>query len=814
MSVRGLRVSPTVLCAVLLFVGTFLLFARSARYGFLDYDDPRYILNNTAIQAGFDAESLRWAFAGEGDIWAPVVRLTHILDVQLFGLQATGHHLHSILWHSLNAALAFLLLRRLTGAFWTSALCAALFAWHPLRVESVTWISERKDVVSVAFGLLTLLAYTAYAERRAAGERARRHFALALLAFAAALLSKPSMVALPGVLLLLDFWPLGRWSFAPAPASGRPGVTEPTTRLLLEKTPFVALAALCAFITVRTQTAAGDFVLDLPLGARLANAVVSLPRYLGKFFWPFDLSTSYSHPGWWPLPALAAAALAVAAVGIVAWKTRRTMPWIAVGCLWFFGALLPMIGIVQVGFQSIADRYTYFPMLGWQIALLWTARATLAPRTPRWALAALAGIVLVACGARTWHQQGYWRDPITLTRQGVAAAPDSPVAHAFLAYTYAIDTRHSEARAECERALALDPRNAVAVQVLAEIEATEGHGDAAVARYRSLLALEPANTAIALEFANYLLSLRRLDEAEAIFHPLRSHPEAGGVAQLGLALIAYGRNEHAAALDLLRTAHSEYPDCVPVIENLTGLLHATGCDEEAASLFSGAIARSPRSADLLHAHATFLRATGKLDDAIGALDRAIARRPHDPALRHERAQLLVASGRTDEALLAYVAILKENPDYVPAAFESGLLYEKRGDSAQAAALYRRAVAARPAFVPAQLAIARLAETEGRTAEADAAFAAALAAQPKDPVLHRSFAEVLARRRNFADALVHYRESVELAPSDAASRAGLGYVLFLTGNRTEAASQWAEALRLQPDFPGLRDRLAKIRTATP
>jgi tetratricopeptide (TPR) repeat protein len=810
MPARRPRDLRTVACALLLFLGTLLLYARSAQFGFSNYDDPRYILNNTAIHGGFTAESLRWAFTGHGDIWNPLVRLTHILDVQLFGLAAAGHHLHSILWHALNAALAFLLLRRLTGSFWTSALGAALFAWHPLRVESVSWISERKDVVSVAFGLLTLLAYLAYVRRRAAGARGGWRYGLALLAFAAALLSKPSMVALPGVLPLLDYWPLGRYPFAPAPADDHAGAAASTAPLLLEKIPFAALAAIAAYITIHTQTAAGDFVLDLPLGARLANAVVSLPRYLGMFFWPFDLSIAYSHPGWWPAPILVAAAFAVAAISVVAWTTRRTRPWIIVGWLWFVGTLLPMIGLVQVGFQAIADRYTYFPMLGWQIALLWTLRHYLPRTLPRWLAPALAGLTLLGCAARTWHQQGFWRDPISLNRQAVAAAPNSPTAHSFLAYSYATELRYTDARFEAERALALDPKNTVAILTLARVEAAEAHHEAALARYRELLVLQPHDTTSALEFAHLLLTIGRRPEAEEVFRTVPTNSPDAPYARLGLTLAALARQDRAAAYEILFAANTEYPANAAVLERLAMLLHQDGRDTETAARFAQALALQPRSADLLRVYGAFLHATGRPDEALAAFDRAIAARPHDPALRQEKAQLLAVLGRLDEAFAVYLAILAEHPEDALTAFEVGGLCEKRGDTARALELYRQAVDARPLLIPAQLALARLTEAAGQRAETDAVLAKALTAAPQAAILHRSYAEMLAQRRQFEPAMLHYARAVELDPGDAEAHAGYGYLLFFTGKRVAALGQWETALQLRPDFPGLDRRVERLR----
>ena len=805
-----------VLVALVLALGTFALFSRSLGYGFLNYDDPRYILNNPFVQAGFTAESLRWVFAGHGDIWNPLVRLTHILDWRLFGAAAGGHHLHSVLWHSLSAALAFLLLRRLTGAFWTSALCAALFAWHPLRVESVSWISERKDVVSVAFGLLTLLAYTAYAERRATRAPARRAYGVTLLAFAAALLSKPSMVALPGVFLLLDFWPLRRFPFArdtvPAPTSTSAAGPEPLRPLLVEKLPFVLLAGAAAAVAVHTQTAAGTFVLDLPFLARLANAVVSIPRYLGKFFWPFDLSVAYPHPGAWPAWAVAAAALFVLATSALAWRLRRAAPWLGVGWLWFLGTLAPMSGVLQVGFQSMADRYTYFPMLGWQLALLWSLRALAPPRLPRAAVAGFAGLALLGLGVRTWDQQSRWRDSVTLFAHAIASTGPNATAHAFLAYSQALLGRTEEARTQCEQSLAIDPRNTVALYTRAKLDAEAGRTGDAIAGYRTLLAIDPTNHEHALALGHLLLRQGRADEAEAVFRAMLDRDPTIHFATLGLSAVEISRGRPAEAAALLATVLAEEPDNVPCLEQLTLVLHGLGRDEDTAGHFARALAVAVPSDALLRAHAAFLQLTGRTEDALAEFARIVERAPRNAMVRMDHARLLVACGRPTEAIAALAKALELQPGLAAAAHEAGLIHLQLRDTAQAAAQFRRALAADPAHVPALLSLAQLAEKSGNTAEADDCFNRATAAAPASAAPHRLYAEVLARRRQFDTARTHYEQAVALDPRDVAARAGYGYILLLTGERAAALAQWTEALRLDPEFPGLRERVARLQPA--
>ena len=817
---RSPMLRHTALVALALALGTLLLFARSYGYGFLKYDDQRYLLDNPNIQNGFTTDALRWVFTGHADIWNPVVRLTQILDWSLFADSATGHHIHNALWHSLSAALAFLLLRRLTGAFWTAALFAALFAWHPLRVESVSWISERKDVVSVAFGLLTLLAYTGYARRRAGAATAWRFYALTLAAFTAALLSKPSMVALPGVLLLLDFWPLRRFGFAraePAPESEAniPRILPPAERplaLLLEKIPFVLLAAAASFITIRTQTADGDFVLDLPLGARLANAAVSIPRYLGTFFWPFDLCVAYPHPGTWPLWAVAAAAAFVLAVSALAWRTRRTMPWLAVGWLWFLGTLAPMVGIIQVGFQSIADRYTYFPMLGWQIALLWTLRELASRRAPRWVLVGASCLALGALSARTWDQQRHWRDDTALFSHACAVTENNDTALAFLAYTDFSFGRLAEARRHCEAALAVAPQNHTAVHTLALVDAAEHRTAQAIAGFRAAMRLKPDDSDSAYTLANLLCARNELDEAEQLYRSIIRRQPAYTSAYIGLAMIVNTRGDRDAAVSILAKALADNPDDVILLTHYTQVLHSLGRTAEADALFAAAREHNPRSGPILQVQSAFLANTGRLPEALQTIDHAIQLDPKAVQLRADRGRILEHLGRTDDALAEYTAALNHSPDAAGIAFQAAELLQKRGDTARAAEFLRQAAASQPGLAPAHFALAQIAEQSGNTTEADACFARAIAAAPDDAAIERIYAEALARRRQFPDAIPHFRRAIELDPHDAAAHAGYGYMLFMNGRRDEAFAAWDEALRLEPDFPGLRERVARLRTS--
>ena len=444
--------SPLLVCAAL-FAGTLLLFGRAATFEFVNIDDYDYVVDNPGLRLGIGVDAVRWALTNvQSSNWHPLTWLSHALDVTLFGFAPGAHHAVNVLWHALNAALAFLMLRRATGAFWTSAACAALFAWHPLRAESVAWVSERKDVLSAFFCLLALWAWAGYARADAAdGSPARARsgraawYALALVAFALGLLAKAMLVTLPFVLMLLDAWPFARLR------------RERIVALVLEKLPFFALSAASAVATYLAQHTAGATFETIPLDLRLANAAISVVRYAGKLAWPFGLSVLYPYPAAWPTAAVAAAITAIVVVTALAvWQASRR-PWIVVGWLWFLGMLVPVIGLVQVGVAAMADRYTYLPILGLQIALLWTLRDWARDETRARLASGAVVALLLFLAVRTWQQVGVWRSSITLFTHATEVTDDNYLAHSNLGMALASAERFPEAERSFRRVLEIVP---------------------------------------------------------------------------------------------------------------------------------------------------------------------------------------------------------------------------------------------------------------------------------------------------------------------------------------------------------------------
>jgi protein O-mannosyl-transferase len=457
---------------------TWLVFGQTLWHDFINYDDPRYVYENTKITDGLSISGIAWAFTHIHSMnWHPLTTISHMLDCQLYGLRAGWHHFTNVLLHTIAAILLFTALERMTGAFWRSAFVAAVFAIHPLRVESVAWIAERKDVLSGVFFMLTLLAYLCYSR----SPRITRYLVLAFV-LACGLMSKPMLVTLPFVLLLLDYWPLDR-------IKGQVG------KRILEKIPLIALSAASSIATFLAQKGAVGWTEELPIMERINNAVVSYVLYIWQMLWPVNLAVFYPHPEnrlrlWEIISSL----LLLSCVTAVAITLRKQRPYLITGWLWYLGMLVPVIGLVQVGWQGRADRYTYLPQIGLYIALTWVvADLTRLGRHRRTILSAtgLLTIVLLSWGA--WVQTAYWRDSETLFNHALAVTTNNDVAENNLGIVYLRQGNVDQAIALLQAAVDLRPDNSPAHENLAKALLQKGKVSDALIHYRKLLELQPDN---------------------------------------------------------------------------------------------------------------------------------------------------------------------------------------------------------------------------------------------------------------------------------------------------------------------------------
>jgi hypothetical protein len=490
------------------------------RHGFINFDDPPYITENPNVRAGLTWHGLAWAFQiGYAAYWQPLTWISHMVDCQLFGTNAAGHHFVSILFHAANAVLLFLLLTRLTGSTWRSAFVAAFFVWHPLRVESVAWAAERKDVLSGFFWMLTLLAYARFAEEsKVQSPKSKVFYVLALLMFACGLMSKPMVVTLPFVLLLLDYWPLKRIAECGV-RSAESNQASTIGRLLLEKVPFFALSAAGSVVMSIAQR--GNLsvwsLAQLPPGFRIENALVSYLRYISKTFWPADLALIYPYPHHWPVALVTVAAVLLAAwTAFALWRVRQN-PYLAVGWFWFLGTLVPVIGLVQTGMQSMADRFTYLPGIGLLIAVVWGADAICKRPGQKKILAIAGAAALVGCLVVTSIQISCWRSDLKLFAHTVGVTTDNYAAEVCLGDALERAGHGNEALPFYEDAVRVEPGYPLGQSRLGMILLEQGRADEASNHLAIAAQLSSREPVMQFNFGTYLLQHGKPDEAVTYF---------------------------------------------------------------------------------------------------------------------------------------------------------------------------------------------------------------------------------------------------------------------------------------------------------
>jgi tetratricopeptide (TPR) repeat protein len=644
------RSRAELLIAGLLVAASFAVFGPACRNGFVDLDDDDYVTENRHVQAGLTGAGIRWALTTtHAANWHPLTWSSLQLDRQLFGPEPWGFHLTNLLLHASNAVLLFLALGRMTGTLWRSACVAALFAVHPLHVESVAWVAERKDVLSTFFGMLALYAYARYV--RYVEGPGRKWYALVVLAFALSLLAKPMLVTLPCLLLLLDYWPLGRLSpgvaYSPlvapphAPDAGTESAGRPSVRLVLrEKLPLLLLAAGSCVVTwwAQQQGQGVRSLHDFPFSIRLENALAAYVAYLGKALWPVNLAVFYPHPGaalsvW----QAAAAGVLLAAITLAVVKLAPRLPYLAVGWFWYLGTLVPVIGLVQVGYQAMADRYTYLPLTGLFISAVWG----IADLAGRWAVPRIVVPVTVAVLAllmvRSWHQTTYWRDSWALWEHTLQATGPNAKAEYALG-TLALKTGHlDEAIAHFGEALQLSPHFAQAHNNLGAALALHGQRDEAMRHYRMELDINPGNAEAHTNLGAELETRGQLPEATYHYaEAVRLNPEfALAQYRLGTAL---GKQGHLPeAIEHLAAALQLDPRSAAAHINLGMVFEMQGDTHRAIQHYTEAVHINPRSLAPYCNLARIWEEQGKWDDAVACAERAreLAQAQGDAALAQE-----------------------------------------------------------------------------------------------------------------------------------------------------------------------------------
>ena len=600
------KTNPTPLICVILALVTFFTFWHVQQNNFVNYDDPDYVTENVMVQKGLTGESVVWAFrANHASNWHPLTWMSHMMDCQMYGENPVGHHRTSLFLHAVNAVLLFLVLKKMTGAIWRSAVVAALFALHPMRVESVAWVSERKDVLSGFFWLLTMLFYARYTETRAQNRAASVNYALTLVCFALGLMSKPMLVTLPCVLLLLDIWPLNRSKIlSSSAAKSFKGV--PTTRsfsmseLLIEKVPFAVLTLIFSIVTVWAQKSGGSVrtLTDLPMASRINNALVSYIRYIEKSLWPDGLAVFYPLPEAWPGWAVIGALLFIGVITFCAFKFAKHLPYISMGWFWFLGTMVPVIGIVQVGIQSMADRYTYIPMIGVYIVVAWGVYQ-LMQKVPnaRIILAAASAVVLGACIIVTRSQIVFWRDSEILFRHALAVTKDNYTAHQNLGILLAKQNKLDEAKQHFEAGLKIYPNVAESHHNMGNILLNLGQPDLALSEYLEAIRLKPDYDASYMNLGLLSVKQGRFKDAAGYYSKAVELKPEDCVAHYNLGTAYFELGQLADAETQYTKAISLQPAHVPSLYQMGRLSLRLGNRDRAVYNFSEVLRFQPDHAE-------------------------------------------------------------------------------------------------------------------------------------------------------------------------------------------------------------------------
>jgi protein O-mannosyl-transferase len=616
-------------CALLV-IAAFAVYSQAWTLSFINVDDPVYASQNADVQAGLSLKGLGWSLAIHDCNWIPLTWLSLMLDSNVYGTGPAGYHITNVLLHTANALLLFFALSVATGSRGRSAFVAALFAIHPLHVESVAWVAERKDVLSIFFGLASLLAYVDYGKKGKAWR-----LGAALLLFLCSLLAKPTLVTLPFVLLLLDYWPLGRLKAVEQPIAtprptkrGRRAAEQPVAKAALisrplllrrlgEKLPFFVAAAAFCVIALYSQSAGGAMTAPFPFATRWRNAVCAYVAYLEKAGYPINLAVYYPHQGYaigWA--NLALAALVLLAVTAAALACVRRYPFLIVGWFWYLGTLVPMIGLVQIGSQQMADRYTYFPLIGVFLAAVWLL-AELAPvRFLRQRVLPLAGVAwLVLLASIAFSQVSYWHDSVTLLRHAQSCTPDNSTVHEFLGSALLGENNLEEAVTEFQAAIRLAGPYAPLHSDLASALEALGRKDEALEQYRMTAELDPQSTVAENGIGRLLTDRGQFDEARGHLQRALELDPSDALTYADLAFLAMRTGDYAGGLADANRGLELDP-------------HMAVCDLRAAQA---------------------LRGLGRFDEAIQRLQRLADMVPNDPLIQQELFQTIeqqrTASGK-------------------------------------------------------------------------------------------------------------------------------------------------------------------------
>ena len=873
----GQKISDRRLLVILIMIGlaglVWLAFGGTLNHEFLNYDDNEYVYENPEVAAGLSVHGILWAFTHTyAANWHPLTAISHMLDCQIYGLHPWGHHLTNVVLHAAGAILLFLALLKLTkpvvavdqrrpakmrsavssglsDTIWPSAFVAALFAIHPLRVESVAWISERKDVLSGVFFMLTLLAYASYVRKRSTGR-----YLLVVLFLALGLLSKPTLVTLPFVLLLLDYWPLGRFS------------SESFKQLAWEKVPLFVLSVASCVATVIAQSRALELARSLTLPQRLVNAVLSYNSYLAQLFYPARLAVMYPYPSnvsvlYQFLPAF----LFLLIISILFFRWRTKYPFLLVGWLWFLGTLVPMIGLMQVGSQAHADRYTYLTQIGLYILVTWTAIIAFGKSRPgRIFLITFGLLVVSALTVLSRQDTSAWKNTITLWNQALTNTSNNAIAHNNLGHALTLKKEFAPALLQFREAIRLRSDYAEAYNNLANalldsdqvsqrgkpvdpehitIKPNDAVLDEAIENYKKALAVKPSFADAWTNLGTAFMQKGEMEEAIADYRKALEIapelPEANG--NFGNALLQTGKYDQA--IDYYERALRLKPNYADADYGISLALLQQGKASEAIEHLQRVLVLEPDYPEAYHNLGVILAQKGQLGSAIEHYEKAIQLKPNYAQAENNLGNALLRQGKPDGAIVHLRNAVHIEPDYAEAYNDLGSAFMQKNQVDQAIIYYQKAIQLRqnyaeahsnlgnallqkkdfdgailqdkaalnfkPDSAPMQYNLGNAQAAKGNYADAISSYQAALRIQPHYGEVHNKLGLTLVALKENDRAIEEFNRALEINPKFADAHCNLGRLLAQLGRRDEAVAQFSEALRLRPNFTDAREQLRKL-----
>ncbi len=794
------RLIVITICATLA-VLVWAAFGQAVHYGFVNFDDDVYVYKNGQVTGGVTKASAQWAFTHvHSSNWHPITWLSHMLDCQFYGLNAGGHHFTNILIHAITCVLLFLLLRAMTRFLWRSAFVAAVFAIHPLRVESVAWIAERKDVLSGLFFVITIAAYVWYARRTWSLGR----YLVVVLLFSLALMSKPMVVTLPFILFLLDYWPLNRFI-----ASENRSIPW---RCICDKIPLLALSAAMCAATILAQHEA---VSPLPLSLRLSNAAVSSMVYLRQLFFPADLVVLYPFPEHGlPQAEIILVGCLLLAISVAVFLARGKYPWALFGWLWYLGMLVPVIGILQVGAQAHADRYTYLPQIGICIALTWSVAELAARWRPsQMALSAVSMAVVIALVVGARKQTAYWQNSRTLWARTVALTSDNVVAQNNLGNALLDEGLLDEAITHLKEARRIKPDDAKTAFNLGNALIQKGELTEGMANLSEALQLRPDYAEAHINLGSAFLKTGRVNDAADHFErALQLEPgQPSAWNDLGYARLQQGAVEKAMAC--FQHALQVDPTQAVTLDNLANALMQQGKVDAAIGYYQRALQLKPEFAEAEYNLGTALVQKNNLNDAIVHFQRALGFKPDYANAAYNIGIALFHQDKADEAVTFFQKAIQINPDYAEAHYNLGNALIRQGKIDDGIAQFRKALQIQPGQVVTRNNLGYVLLQSGKVDEAIGEFKQVLQAQPDNVNAHFNLGSALLQKGNVDGAMEHLQQALQREPDLAEAHYSLGTALLQKGRETEALAQFQQAIQLKPDYSeALNDLAWELATA--